>query len=236
MTDPAFLFYVGDWLGGTLTFSRLHKGAYMDLLMVQFNQGQMSLEDIKAVLGSDFELVWGKLESKFTTDENGLFYNRRLRIEIERRKHYTQSRRDNLASKKETKEEEPIEEAKTEPTPEVKTWRNDFETYKSQLREVYKKLTEDDNYIKIQEKFHPNVDIKVTLNKACVNYWATEAGWKNKKSKKSKNIDWKSTLTNAIDNNKVYKPKDKQEQTQQTVYKGNFLKNTVQAIKVDSDY
>ena len=37
----------------------------------------------------------------------------------------------------------------------------------------------------------------------------TEAGWKKKKSeRKTKNINWKSTLTNAIDLNKVYKPRD----------------------------
>ncbi|MHA2039809.1 MAG: hypothetical protein ACW98X_25615, partial [Promethearchaeota archaeon] len=42
--DPAFLFYPGDWLGGTMLFSRAHKGAYMDLLMAQFNNGHMELQ------------------------------------------------------------------------------------------------------------------------------------------------------------------------------------------------
>ena len=56
--DPAFLFYPGDWLGGTMTFNREQKGAYMDLLMVQFNSGHMCLDDIKAVLGPDFDTMW----------------------------------------------------------------------------------------------------------------------------------------------------------------------------------
>lgn len=35
--DPAFLFYPGDWLGGTMGMSLTQKGAYFHLLMVQFN-------------------------------------------------------------------------------------------------------------------------------------------------------------------------------------------------------
>jgi len=34
---------------------------------------------------------------------------------------------------------------------------------------------------------------------------SNETGWKHKKKSRSKNIDWKSTLTNAISLNKVYK-------------------------------
>lgn len=95
--DPAFLFYPGDWLGGTMTFSRAHKGAYMDLLMCQFNQGHMSHHDIKTILGSDYETMWeSKLKSKFVIDENGFFYNQKLENEILKRKKYTDSRRKNL--------------------------------------------------------------------------------------------------------------------------------------------
>jgi hypothetical protein len=90
---------------------------------------------------------------------------------------------------------------------ENKTWRENFEIYKSELRENYKKLIADSEFISEQEKFHPGVDIKLSLEKACTNFWATEAGWKNKKGKKTKNIDWKTTLVNAIDKSKVYKPK-----------------------------
>lgn len=96
--DPAFLFFPGDWLGGTMTFSRAHKGAYMDLLMCQFNQGHMALQDIHIVLGEgDFTNMWEtKLKAKFIQDENGLFYNQKLEDEIIKRKLFTKSRRDNL--------------------------------------------------------------------------------------------------------------------------------------------
>lgn len=94
--DPAFLFYPGDWLGGTMTMTRAHKGAYMDLLMCQFNQGRMTLEDIKAVLNSDFNSMWEtKLKAKFKC-ENGLYYNEKLELEVKKRRNFTESRKQNL--------------------------------------------------------------------------------------------------------------------------------------------
>lgn len=95
--DPAFLFYPGDWLGGTMTFSRSHKGAYMDLLMAQFNNGHMALHDIETILGSDFEKMWeSKLKNKFQQDSAGNFFNQKLENEMVKRKNYTDSRKNNL--------------------------------------------------------------------------------------------------------------------------------------------
>jgi hypothetical protein len=90
--DPAFLFYPGDWSGGTLTMSRHLKGCYLDLLVAQFNAGPLSLEEIKTVLGNDFA-VWGTLSKKFKKTETGLFFNERLEIEKIKRASYTESRR-----------------------------------------------------------------------------------------------------------------------------------------------
>lgn len=100
--DPAFLFYPGDWLGGTMTFSRSHKGAYMDLLMVQFNNGHMSLQDIEMILGNDFNSMWEpKLKAKFKQDSAGLFFNQKLEDETIKRKNFTESRKKNLTNKPE---------------------------------------------------------------------------------------------------------------------------------------
>lgn len=98
--DPAFLFYPSDWDGGTKLFTRQHKGAYIDLLMAQFNNGPLSLEDVKFILNSDFDLMWEqKLKVKFIIDDQGRFFNKKLADEQERRKNFTQSRRDNLTHK-----------------------------------------------------------------------------------------------------------------------------------------
>lgn len=95
--DPAFLFYPGDWLGGTLTFSRSHKGAYMDLLMAQHNVGHMALQDIRTILGEDFDSMWeSKLKSKFKMDSEGKFFNEKLENESIKRKNFTEGRKKNL--------------------------------------------------------------------------------------------------------------------------------------------
>ncbi len=105
--DPAFLFYPGDWLGGTMTFTWEHKGAYMDLLMAQFNQWALTIDDIKYILGVHFEVIWEvKLRSKFDTESDGkLFFNRKLREEMLKRKIYCESRRNNKDGKNQHKKE-----------------------------------------------------------------------------------------------------------------------------------
>lgn len=100
---------------------------------------------------------------------------------------------------KESKEEKRIEY--------IPNWKTDFEIYKTELREVYTSLIEDKEFISNQERYNPGIDIALSIEKACVNFWGTEAGWKKKKQSKSKDIDWKATLTNAISLNKVYKLK-----------------------------
>ena len=93
----------------------------------------------------------------------------------------------------------------------INTWRDDFEIYKTQLRNAYNELIKNNDWISKCEKYNPNVNILLTIEKACVNYWATEAGWKKKKSTKTIDIDWESTLTNAISQptNRVYLEKQK---------------------------
>lgn len=103
--------------------------------------------------------------------------------------------------KQNTKEVEIIVEDKLK----VKTWKNDFETYLSDMNDSFDKIKQDQDFISKQEKFNPNIDIILSIEKSIVNYWATEAGWSNKKKTKTQTINWKSTFANAISMNKVYK-------------------------------
>lgn len=103
-----------------------------------------------------------------------------------------------------------------------KTWRNDYETYLNLVRTAYQSICSDKDLLDKQQKYYPNVDIKLSIEKACANYWATEAGWKKKKSSRSKDIDMRMTLINAININKVYNAK---EQTETKRYdNGDFLR------------
>lgn len=104
------------------------------------------------------------------------------------------------------------------------SWKNDFSIYLKQLQQEYSKMIKDDDFIKQQEIFYPNIDIKNSLKKAYINFWGTEAGWNYKKKKRIKIIDWKSTLTNAINLNKVYRQKE-DTKTNQTSIKYKNLEN-----------
>lgn len=93
--DPAFLFYPGDWLGGTMGFSFEIKGCYFELLVYQFNNGGKFTEaQAKQVLNSSFDVAWPLLKQKFRKDGDS-YFSQRLNEEIERRKKFTESRRIN---------------------------------------------------------------------------------------------------------------------------------------------
>lgn len=89
---------------------------------------------------------------------------------------------------------------------EPKTWKKDFQVYLKQLREAFSLIKRDKEWISQQESFNPGIDVIKSIEKSCVNYWATEAGWKKKVRSRSTSIDWKGTFGNAIalKSNKVY--------------------------------
>jgi uncharacterized protein YdaU (DUF1376 family) len=93
--DPAFLFYPNDYIGGTMGMTFEEKGAYMELLMLQFNRGHMTSHMIGQVVGQ----LWVKIEGKFVIDDNGLYYNKRLDEEINKRKTFIESRFNNLSGR-----------------------------------------------------------------------------------------------------------------------------------------
>lgn len=93
--DPAFLFYPNDWIGGTMGMTFEEKGAYMELLMMQFNRGHMTEDMIGRMIGQ----LWLNIKDKFEQDEKGLFYNKRLDEEKEKRKRFTESRNNNRKGK-----------------------------------------------------------------------------------------------------------------------------------------
>ena len=90
--DPAFLFYPNDYLGGTMGMTFEEKGAYIELLMLQFNRGHMTEHMIGHTVGQ----LWKNIKDKFIQDSTGLWYNVRLDEEKSKRIAFTQSRRNNI--------------------------------------------------------------------------------------------------------------------------------------------
>lgn len=99
MKDPAFLFYPNDYIGGTMGMTFEQKGAYMDLLMMQFNRGHMTNHMIGQVLGQEGGQLWDTIKDKFILDGEGRYYNQRLEIEQNKRKQFTDSRKNNRNGK-----------------------------------------------------------------------------------------------------------------------------------------
>ena len=93
--DPAILFYTSDFLTGTLTMSFEQRGKYIVLLCLQHQQGHLTDEDMKNIC----KTYDAKIYSKFIQAEDGFYYNERMKIECEKRKKYSDSRRQNRTSK-----------------------------------------------------------------------------------------------------------------------------------------
>jgi len=93
--DPAFLFYPGDYIGGTMGMTFEEKGAYIELLMMQFMRGHMTEHMIVQVIGQR----WDNIKHKFVQDDKGLFFNVRLDEEKIKRSNFTKSRRNNKEGK-----------------------------------------------------------------------------------------------------------------------------------------
>lgn len=87
-------------------------------------------------------------------------------------------------------------------------WRKEYKIYKKNCLDAYNNLLDDPDWICEQQKYNPNIDIKLTLEKALNNYWLTEEAWNKKRKQKIKSINWKSTFANALTNklNRVYLP------------------------------
>jgi uncharacterized protein YdaU (DUF1376 family) len=89
--DPALLFYTGDFLVGTMTMTDAQRGKYILLLCMQHQQGFLTEEDMKEHL-EDTDI---KVFNKFEKSVDGKYFNIRLKEEADRRKSYSESRRNN---------------------------------------------------------------------------------------------------------------------------------------------
>ena len=179
--DPAFLFYSSDFLTGTMLLSMEQKGKYITLLCIQHQKGKLTEKDMLQICGTHDEDIF----KKFEKDENGLFFNQRLEEEINKRRAYSESRRQNRIKK---------------------DMNNISKTYVPHME------NENENENVIVNKKRNTITIP-TLEEFCeygmkdlkpgyrypieakYNQWV-EAGWIDGHGKKIKN--WKTKLTNTI--------------------------------------
>ena len=88
--DPAVLFYTADFLADTTLWSYEELGRYIKLLCMQHLNGGISDTDFNAVAEGCKRIV-----EKFHLSEDGLYRNKRMQEETEKRKNYSISRGNN---------------------------------------------------------------------------------------------------------------------------------------------
>jgi uncharacterized protein YdaU (DUF1376 family) len=93
--QPYFKFYPDDYIGGTMGFSPEQHGVYLLCLIFQHKNGHFSNEQADSITGNKFSII----KTKFSVDENGLFFNDRMEIETNRQNEYSQSRSKNRKNK-----------------------------------------------------------------------------------------------------------------------------------------
>lgn len=91
MKDPAFLFYSSDFLSGTMLMSDEDVGKYIRLLCLQHQKGHLKEKEMLNICKEFNEDIF----SKFKKDEEGKYFNERLEEESNKRKAYSESRRNN---------------------------------------------------------------------------------------------------------------------------------------------
>lgn len=106
--DPAFLFYSQDFYTGVATLDWEERGKFISILCLMHQKGRMDEKTISFLVGS----ISVNLKSKFSIDEKGLWYNKRLEEETAKRNKFTESRRDNGSLGGRPKKEKPTAQPK----------------------------------------------------------------------------------------------------------------------------
>ena len=188
--DPAFLFYPGDWLGGTLGMSFEEKGAYLELLMLQFNRGHMTSHMIGQTVGQ----LWETIKGKFELDSDGLYFNRRLDEEKEKRQNYTKSRNNNRFGKNQHQNNDINTLGHMTPHMENENEDVNKDEGLNNTGENLKKIPTLEVFIKYGVDNDPTINIhSLTLKYEA---WKV-AGWKAGK-KLNPILNWKNTLLNTL--------------------------------------
>lgn len=89
----------------------------------------------------------------------------------------------------------------------IEEWRKDFNAYLEIVNKAKLELLRDTTFKADKEKYYPNLDYELSIEKIVKEYWGTEQGWEKRRKGKSKSLDMVRTLKKAFDyaTNRVYK-------------------------------
>ena len=179
--DPAVLFYTNDFLAGTYTMTDEQVGKYIRLLCLQHQKYTLTKEDMKNICKTYDKCIYDKF-----VQNDGLFYNQRMRDEALRRTKYSESRRNNR----------------------LKDMNNISESYDKHMETATETITENINRTpKLEEviKFFESNDYPKEEAEKFWSYYDS-LGWENNRGGVIKN--WQSKVIGWMNNSKQFKDRD----------------------------
>jgi uncharacterized protein YdaU (DUF1376 family) len=170
------------------------QGAYLQLLIFQFNNGKFLITQAKQVLSICSASVFEKVIQKFDTDGT-FFWKQRLSDEIERRKRFSESRRNNAKSKK-SPQKKPKAYAKHMETETLTETINTNNKESISKIDVFEQLFTDDLYIEGLSMAHKGKDIKQAFEEMYIHH-------SNAPNPPTELSEWKQKLNSWLSNTKL---------------------------------
>lgn len=201
MKDPAFLFYPESFLTGVTDLTMEERGQFITLLCLQHQKGVISEKTIRLSVGN----VSVDVMSKFIKTEQGEYYNERLRVEIEKRLSFVDSRREN--GKKGGRPEKPNGLPSVKPNGKAKNKLPINRDINIDKDIIIPELSEFVSYAKTLSIYKPTLDYSI---EAKYNSWK-EDGWKDGNGKNI--VNWKTKLQNTLPHLKEVQSQNQQQQT-----------------------
>lgn len=192
--DPAVLFYTSDFISGTITMTDEQRGKYILLLCIQHQKGHLTEKDMLNICKTYDEDIWCKFKN-----EDGVFFNERMKEESEKRAKYAESRRDNR-KKKEVKEED------------IKNISSTYVPHMENENENESKDVIKDNLLKREDIFKKEILTYINtypkeMLKNFFDYWSEPNKSKSKMRFEMQNTwDLKRRLATWAKNDKGFKP------------------------------
>lgn len=194
--DFCFTYYDGDALRDMSHMNRLERGAYNDLVLQQRKFGRMTLEQIKKILGKDFDECWPSVNLVLIF-EDGKYFIEWLEKSIVKMKKHSKKQSENVTKRYQTStkrkpktkvvtplvdgdvnEDEKMKKVKSEkskivmPFPTVAfiaVW-NKWKTYRDEVKKPYRSVTSEQTALNRLSHFPERVAIEM-IETSIENQW-----------------------------------------------------------------
>jgi uncharacterized phage protein (TIGR02220 family) len=109
MKEPGYYFYVNNWIAATVHLTLEQKGAYKELLNLQFLRGPFTLRQAELILQgkNNFDRNWPFIYDKFVEvrepDKEPVYYNERMKHDQDLKKYRSEAGKKGMKSRYDNK-------------------------------------------------------------------------------------------------------------------------------------